>query len=285
MSEMQVRRLVYSDLPAVLAIERRSFTTPWSLAMFVLELSKPSGDLPRGSTDGEPGRLSGLLALRRRLAPDEHRRDPGAPARRGSPAALLERLFDEAGAGRAVTRSRCARRTAAAIAMYERLRLPPAGHRRRYYHDNGEDALIMWLEVPAGRRSGCDPRDRDLLRRHLRRRRRRRPDPLERDLLAGGRSRALRRRGAGGRIAPPPRARQPGRRRGAGRGGGGARRRRLARGHPRPGPDRRAAGRRHHREGAGRGHRASRSPASTTCTGTWPPTSSSPTRSSPPSCA
>src|SRR6187397_920711 len=38
-----VRRLAYSDLPAVIAIERRSFPTPWSLAMFVLELSKPSG--------------------------------------------------------------------------------------------------------------------------------------------------------------------------------------------------------------------------------------------------
>ena len=38
-----VRRLAYSDLPAVISIERRSFPTPWSLAMFVLELSKPSG--------------------------------------------------------------------------------------------------------------------------------------------------------------------------------------------------------------------------------------------------
>ena len=32
-----------------------------------------------------------------------------------------------------------------AIAMYERFGFRPAGHRRRYYHDNGEDALIMWL--------------------------------------------------------------------------------------------------------------------------------------------
>jgi [ribosomal protein S18]-alanine N-acetyltransferase len=37
----------------------------------------------------------------------------------------------------------------AAIAMYERFGFRAAGHRRRYYHDNGEDALIMWLE-PAG---------------------------------------------------------------------------------------------------------------------------------------
>src|SRR5690348_5107664 len=41
--EPALRRLAYSDLPAVIAIERRSFPAPWSLAMFVLELSKPSG--------------------------------------------------------------------------------------------------------------------------------------------------------------------------------------------------------------------------------------------------
>ena len=39
---LQIRRLAYSDLPAVLFIERQSFPAPWSLAMFVLELSKPS---------------------------------------------------------------------------------------------------------------------------------------------------------------------------------------------------------------------------------------------------
>src|SRR3954451_2847770 len=41
--ELRLRRLGYGDLPAVIAIERRAFPTPWSLAMFVLELSKPSG--------------------------------------------------------------------------------------------------------------------------------------------------------------------------------------------------------------------------------------------------
>ena len=35
--------LSYPDLPQVIAIERRVFPTPWSLAMFVLELSKQSG--------------------------------------------------------------------------------------------------------------------------------------------------------------------------------------------------------------------------------------------------
>ena len=40
---IEIRRLSYPDLPQVTAIERRVFPTPWSLAMFVLELSKPSG--------------------------------------------------------------------------------------------------------------------------------------------------------------------------------------------------------------------------------------------------
>ena len=40
---VRIRRLTYGDLPSVISIERRSFPTPWSLAMFVLELSKPSG--------------------------------------------------------------------------------------------------------------------------------------------------------------------------------------------------------------------------------------------------
>src|SRR3712207_7069233 len=37
------RRLTYADLPEVVAIERRAFSAPWSLAMFVLELGRPGG--------------------------------------------------------------------------------------------------------------------------------------------------------------------------------------------------------------------------------------------------
>ena len=38
---LQIRSLDYSDLPQVMEIERQVFPTPWSMAMFVLELSKP----------------------------------------------------------------------------------------------------------------------------------------------------------------------------------------------------------------------------------------------------
>src|SRR6187200_3634515 len=57
---IEVRRLTYADLPQVVAIERRAFTSPWSLAMFVLELSKPTGiclaaEIPASAGEPELG--------------------------------------------------------------------------------------------------------------------------------------------------------------------------------------------------------------------------------------
>ena len=144
-----VRRLVYGDLPAVLSIERRSFQTPWSLAMFVLELSKPSG-ICLCTADGAG--LTGYLVCSRyadvwhlmNIAVDpDHRR-------RGIATELIERLFSEAGADARFTLE-VRTSNGAAIEMYERFGFRAAGHRRRYYHDNGEDALVMWLETGAAR--------------------------------------------------------------------------------------------------------------------------------------
>jgi ribosomal-protein-alanine N-acetyltransferase len=144
-NEVQLKRLTYSDLPAVLAIERRSFPTPWSLAMFVLELSKPSGICLAAVRDEK---LVGYLICSR-YADVWHLMNiavhPKA-RRQGVARTLLERLFEEAGDDARYTLEV---RTSnhAAIAMYERYGFRRAGHRRRYYHDNGEDALIMWLET------------------------------------------------------------------------------------------------------------------------------------------
>jgi ribosomal-protein-alanine N-acetyltransferase len=145
LNEIRLRRLTYGDLPSVLAIERRSFQTPWSLAMFVLELSKPSGICLAAVRDGT---LIGYLVCSR-YADVWHLMNiavhPEA-RRQGTARTLLERLFDEAGDDARYTLEV---RTSnhGAIAMYERFGFRRAGHRRRYYHDNGEDALIMWLET------------------------------------------------------------------------------------------------------------------------------------------
>jgi ribosomal-protein-alanine N-acetyltransferase len=144
---VRVRRLTYGDLPGVLSIERRSFPAPWSLAMFVLELSKPSGVCLAATTDAG---LVGFLVCSRyadvwhlmNVAVDPDRR------RRGIAGLMIEGMLDEAGRdGRYTLEVRVSNH--GAIAMYERIGFRRAGRRRRYYSDNGEDALIMWLGEPA----------------------------------------------------------------------------------------------------------------------------------------
>ena len=144
-----LRRLVYGDLPAVLAIERRSFQTPWSLAMFVLELSKPSGICLAYPTPDGRG-LSGYLVCSRYADVWHLMNIAVAPERRreGIATVLMHRLFEQAGSEARYTLE-VRTSNGAAIQMYERFGFRPAGRRRRYYHDNGEDALIMWLESSA----------------------------------------------------------------------------------------------------------------------------------------
>jgi ribosomal-protein-alanine N-acetyltransferase len=144
---LRLRKLAYGDLPSVIAIERRSFPTPWSLAMFVLELSKPSGIcLAAEDDDGLIGylvcaRYEDVWHLMNVAVVPERRR-------RGVATELIERLFDEAGAGARFTLE-VRVSNGPAITMYQQFGFRSAGRRRRYYHDNGEDALIMWFESPA----------------------------------------------------------------------------------------------------------------------------------------
>ena len=141
--EVRVRRLAYSDLPAVIAIERRSFPTPWSLAMFVLELSKPSGICLAASAGDE---LLGYVVCSRYDQVWHLMNIAVAPERAGAGVAgrLLRACSRRARA--AAVHARGAGLQPGAIAMYERFGFRSAGVRPRYYHDNGEDALIMWLD-------------------------------------------------------------------------------------------------------------------------------------------
>ncbi|HVD57515.1 MAG TPA: GNAT family N-acetyltransferase, partial [Thermoleophilaceae bacterium] len=93
--DLEIRPLTYADLPQVIAIERRAFPTPWSLAMFVLELSKPSGICLAGLLED---RIVAYLVCSRydtvwhlmNIAVDINLR------RQGLATSLLERLFEMA---------------------------------------------------------------------------------------------------------------------------------------------------------------------------------------------
>ena len=139
---LEIRRLAYSDLPDVIAVERRAFPSPWSLAMFVLELSKPASICVAAISNGD---VAGYLICSRyhtvwhlmNVAVDLDRRRLGIASR------MLEHLFGSVGEHERYTLE-VRVSNVEAIAMYERFGFRSAGMRRRYYHDNNEDALIMW---------------------------------------------------------------------------------------------------------------------------------------------
>ena len=137
-----VRTLSFTDLPQVIAIERRAFPNPWSLAMFVLELSKPSG-ICLAAVRG--GQIAGYVICARydeafhvmNIAVDpDHRRA-------GVASALLDAVIARAGEDANYTLE-VRVSNAGAIALYERYGFHGVGTRPRYYADNGEDAIIMW---------------------------------------------------------------------------------------------------------------------------------------------
>ena len=146
---LEVRRLSYADLPHVIAIERRAFPTPWSLAMFVLELSKPSG-ICLAATRG--GRIVGYLICSRydtvwhvmNVAVDDRLR------RQGIASTLLAHLFERADSAGEQYTLEVRPSNFAGLALYERFGFRSAGLRRGYYHDNKADAVIMWRVVEGG---------------------------------------------------------------------------------------------------------------------------------------
>ena len=148
---VDLRRLTMRDLPAIEAIERRAYSTPWSRSMFAGELAKPSS-LCLGAFDSE-GPLLGYLIISRyvdawhvmNVATDPDQR------RRGIATALLERLFElTAGNDQRGYTLEVRVSNTDAIRLYERLGFKARGLRRGYYTDNREDAVIMWRDpVPA----------------------------------------------------------------------------------------------------------------------------------------
>jgi ribosomal-protein-alanine N-acetyltransferase len=146
---LEIRRLSYADLPQVIAIERRAFPTPWSLAMFVLELSKPSGICLAALREG---RIVGYLICSRydtvwhlmNVAVHD------GMLRERIATTLLTHLFERADEPGEQYTLEVRTSNAPAIALYERFGFRSAGLRRGYYHDNKEDAVIMWRVVDGG---------------------------------------------------------------------------------------------------------------------------------------
>ena len=138
-----------SDLPQVMAIDARAFATPWSAASYHYELAENraahflAGVMPAAGLERQVLGYAGYW-----LIVDEAHIGTLAvhPAWRrcGLGEKLLTALLRQArelGALSATLEVRASNR--AALTLYGKHGFAEVGRRKHYYHDNGEDALLL----------------------------------------------------------------------------------------------------------------------------------------------
>ena len=151
MNKWVVRSLCRDDLESVLRIEQLVFSVPWSLNSFQTELR--DNEYARYFCLELEGQIIGYMGLW--LIIDEGHItniaiQPGFQGQ-GWGGLLLGSAMAEMrrqGMERMTLEVRAS--NLKAQEFYRRFGFTVAGVRKKYYSDNGEDALIMWAEVPVG---------------------------------------------------------------------------------------------------------------------------------------
>lgn len=144
MSDYIIRRMTLSDVDAVHAIEAAAFPMPWSRDSFVKEMTenKTARYLVAQSGDEVIGYAGAWLILDEghitNVAVREGFRGGGIGM---ALVRALQQYAANLGVGYMTLEVR--RSNAVAIHVYESLGFIRLGVRKRYYEDNGEDALLM----------------------------------------------------------------------------------------------------------------------------------------------
>jgi [ribosomal protein S18]-alanine N-acetyltransferase len=153
-----IERMRSADLEEVLAIERASFSMPWSRGAFLYELEQ--NRVARCYVVREERRLIGYICLWE-VADEVHITNVAVHPdlrRRGVGRSLLNAVLDDA-------RQRKLRlvvlevrpSNVEALGLYESFGFRVVGRRRGYYYDTGEDALVMEASLVAGDGSAEGP--------------------------------------------------------------------------------------------------------------------------------
>lgn len=143
-----VRPMRITDLEAVLAIEKRSFPTPWSVQAFTAELR--DNEYARYFCLEMNNQVIGYMGLWFIIDEGHITNVAITPAKRGQGWGeyLMHNVMREMykqGMERMTLEVRVSNQEARQL--YEKLGFVPAGVRKAYYADNQEDAIIMWVEL------------------------------------------------------------------------------------------------------------------------------------------
>lgn len=144
MKEISFRPLQKEDVARVAELERLCFRSPWSERALAGELKNPAARYRVGLVEGRIEAYAGMWILYEEahitnvaVSPDFRRRGLGR-------AIMLEMLQAALFYGASQMTLEVRESNLAAQALYDGLDFENAGHRKRYYADTNEDALIMW---------------------------------------------------------------------------------------------------------------------------------------------
>ena len=144
-----IRPMRLEDLDQVYEIELRCFPTPWSRRSYVFELTQNRASrlwVAEAETPESEARIAGMVVMWL-LADQAHISNIAVDAlyrRQGIACRLLHTALAEGvrlGAVEATLEVR--QSNTAAIGLYRRFGFVQVGRRKAYYHDNGEDAILM----------------------------------------------------------------------------------------------------------------------------------------------
>lgn len=146
--DLELKLLTLEHLSTLLELDQACFGGLWTMEAYQRELDSPNSDLLGLFSPLSNSRLLGMGCFWSILEeahitilavhPQYHRQGLGQ--------ALLYSLIKTAcdrGLERATLEVRAS--NSAAISLYQKFGFKTAGRRRRYYQDNGEDALILWI--------------------------------------------------------------------------------------------------------------------------------------------
>jgi [ribosomal protein S18]-alanine N-acetyltransferase len=145
MTEVFIRKMIWSDVPEVLSIERMSFTTPWSETAFLKEIYSPYSMTKVAVLEGE---IAGYVCashlldeghiLNLAVHPDLRRRSVAT--------VLVRKVIDELRMKECKALFLEVRVSSHdAVKFYERFGFRSVGYRKDYYTLPKEDAVLMEL--------------------------------------------------------------------------------------------------------------------------------------------
>ena len=138
------------DLPEILAIEKESFSSPWTVGMFTDELGNKLAQCLVIRINYEGKSFIGAYIIFRLIADEAHLHNLAVKnefKRQGLAKSLMETMKNIAAQVGICARTLEVRESnKEAISLYRKCGFIVKGRRPLYYTDTHEDALIMWAD-------------------------------------------------------------------------------------------------------------------------------------------